>query len=136
MVSYEGKTGWVFAEYINVDGDIDRLAVFTGNGVQQSVSEKSSQSDFILCKDTWNSIGEFVVCKIPRAYCSYQPSASGSPTFCNDAPYPSNDFTLVVWEKDWSNLDGSCILVRGTVSLYDGKPQIEASSSLQVSVCP
>ncbi len=27
MVSYEGNTGWVFAEYINIDGDVNQLSI-------------------------------------------------------------------------------------------------------------
>ena len=104
--------------------------------VKPSTVTDTPRPGYIFCKDTWNRVGSFVTCKIPRAYCSYQPSTSGSPTFCNDAPYPSNSFTLVAWESNWSDLDGSCILVSGTVTLYNGKPQIEANSRSQVSVCP
>lgn len=146
MVSYEGQTGWVFADYINIQGDTNKLAVVAGNGVLQLPTAKPSilatktinapRTDYILCKDTRDMIGSTVTCKIPRAYCSYQPSTSGSPTFCNDARYPGHNFTLVAWEKNWSDFDGSCILVSGTISLYNGKPQIEASSRLQVSACP
>ena len=44
----------------------------------------------LLCKDTSNMIGSTVECLVPRAYCSYQPTSSGEPTFCNDSPYPNN----------------------------------------------
>jgi Bacterial SH3 domain len=89
----------------------------------------------LLCKDTYSNVGSNVTCKIPRAYCSYQPSTKGKPTFCNDARYPNNSFALVVWGSDWSDLDGRCIIVSGRVNLYDGKSQIEATSRSQVTYC-
>jgi uncharacterized protein YraI len=89
----------------------------------------------LLCSRTAAYVSQQVTCKIPRAYCSYQPATSGSPTFCNDAPYPSNSFALVVWDQDWSDYDGKCIVVSGLVSIYRGKPQIEVSSRSQVVYC-
>jgi hypothetical protein len=89
----------------------------------------------LLCADTGTHIGEYLSCKIPRAYCSYQPSVSGSPTFCNDAPYPTNNFTLVVWGSDFSRYDGQCIIVSGLITRYNGKPQITAEGQPQVSYC-
>ena len=103
---------------------------------QAATKNSPSQPEYILCGNTQNSIGSYITCKIPRAYCEYLPSTSGSPTFCNDARYPGHSFTLVAWERNWSDLDGSCILVSGTVTLYNGKLQIEASSRSQVSTCP
>jgi hypothetical protein len=94
-------------------------------------------SDVILCKDTENLAGIRVTCTISYAYCSYKPSTTGSPTFCNDAPFPDHSFTLVAWGEDWSDYDGKCIVINnGLVSIRDDKPQIEASSRSQVSICP
>ncbi len=89
----------------------------------------------VLCKDTGGNIGEYVFCKIPNAHCSYQPGEMGSPTFCNDEPYPNHAFTLIVWREDWSDLDGKCIYVDGVISAYDGKPQITATGRGQVLEC-
>ena len=81
-------------------------------------------------------IDQKISCEIRFTYCSYRPDINGSPTFCNDAPFPNYNFTLVVWGSDWSDYDGKCIVVTGLVTLYGGKPQIEASSRSQVSTCP
>lgn len=89
----------------------------------------------LLCKDTYNLIGSSVKCEIPVAYCSYQPATSGSPTFCNDAPYPNHNFALVVWGSDWSDLDGHCIIVSGDVKFFGGKPQVEVFDRSQVDYC-
>ena len=53
----------------------------------------------LLCSQA--SVGERVTCRIPHAYCSYKPTVNGSPTFCNDAPYPSQTFTLIRWGENW-----------------------------------
>lgn len=90
----------------------------------------------LLCKDTYNMVGSTVECKVPRAYCSYQPTTSGEPTFCNDAPYPNHNFTFFIWGEDWSDYDGECIILSGVVSMYQGKPQIEAFGRSQISSCP
>lgn len=151
-----GVEGWVSAPLLEIAGDVNSLPAQRSNE-QQALADTlatnvamrltqqtpiirtptiQSGSSVSLCKDTANKAGQKISCKIPRAYCSYQPSTSGSPTFCNDARYPNNDFTLLVWGEDWSDYDGACIIVSGYVSLYGGKPQIEASSRSQVSYCP
>ena len=80
-------------------------------------------------------IGEVVRVRIENAVCTYRPDVNGSPTFCNDKPYPNHTFTLVVWGQDWSYLDGGCITVRGEVQEFEGKPEIVAESTDQVSLC-
>lgn len=151
----DNKTGWVAAWLLTIDGDINRLSV-------RSVSEVSHVAptaklpptathrpiifststprpvvipSVLLCSQTANKIGEFVSCKIERAYCDYFPSVDGSPTFCNDRPYPNQNFALVVFGEDWSDYDGDCIIVSGTVSRYRGVPQILATNRSQVSYC-
>ncbi len=101
-----------------------------------SAPNQPSTTEVLLCKDTSKMAGNIVNCKIPRAYCSYQPTTSGEPTFCNDALYPNHNFTLFVWGEDWSDYDGKCIIVSGEVLLYQGKPQIEGFGRSQISSCP
>jgi hypothetical protein len=127
-VADQAKSDWEmeqdaenFNNYIEEQNNIER--------------QNNSTADMMLCADTGNLVGEFAFCKIPVAYCSYQPSEAGSPTFCNDEAYPNNAFTLVVWGEDWSDYDGKCILVNGNVTIYDGKPQITATGRGQVLEC-
>lgn len=104
--------------------------------LNDSAPTQSPTTGVLLCKDISKMAGSVVNCKITRAYCSYQPTTSGEPTFCNDAPYPNNNFTLFVWGEDWSDYDGKCIIINGTASIYQGKPQIEAFGRSQISSCP
>jgi len=87
------------------------------------------------CSDAGRYLGKEVICMIRRAYCSYRPDIKGSPTFCNDAPYPGHEFTLLVWEQDWSEFDGECLLVTGILSRYKGKLEIIAESRSAVQRC-
>jgi hypothetical protein len=80
-------------------------------------------------------VGQSTTCRIARAYCDYRPDVEGAPTFCNDAPYPSNSFTLLIWGEDWSDYDGKCLDVTGLVVRYKGKPEIVATSRSQVELC-
>lgn len=127
-VADQAKSDWEieqdaenFNKYIEEQNNIER--------------QNDSTTDIMLCADTDSLIGEYAFCKIPVAYCFYQPGEAGSPTFCNDEPYPNHAFTLVVWGEDWSDYDGRCILVDGIVTTYGGKPQITATGRGQVLEC-
>lgn len=87
-------------------------------------------------------IGKTVAVRVDRGYCSYQTRTRGQPTFCNDARYPGHKFTMLVWGSDrgrWNpapeSWDGKCFHVKGMVTSYQGKPQIEAKEPSQVSPC-
>ncbi len=100
-----------------------------------STSSGQNENSVPSCGSTNNDIGQFVSCKIDRAYCEYLPNTNGAPTFCNDAPYPNHNFTLIVFGQDWSDLDGQCIIISGTISMYDGKPQIITTNRAEISKC-
>lgn len=87
------------------------------------------------CADLADQVGRTVTCVIGQAHCSYRKDIDGAPTFCNDAPYPTHDFTLLVWGQDWSDFDGRCLVVSGFLSRFEGQPQIVAESRSQVSIC-
>jgi len=81
-------------------------------------------------------VRKVMLVRLDPAYCTYEPEVSGSPTFCNDQPYPNHTFTMVVWDQDWSYLDGKCIVVEGEIEIYEGRPEIIAESLDQVYECP
>lgn len=104
--------------------------------VSTNTPDLSNQStiteNYPECKDYSSG---FVTCRIQKAYCTYYATDSGSPTFCNDSLYPTQTFTLLKWEEDWSSLDGKCLIVTGNISLFNGIPQIEATNLSQVQTC-
>jgi hypothetical protein len=101
-----------------------------------TATAETSPSEVLLCKDTGNLMGTMVTCTLDPAYCSYEASTNGSPTFCNDAPFPDNIFTMVVWGEDWTDYDGQCLVITGRVTAFHAKPQIEARDRSQISLCP
>jgi SH3-like domain-containing protein len=148
--------GWVYGEqyyvnqkWVNVDDvirteiiNLHGTAIFNtlvgyarGTSNSNSNEQPTLNQNYLLCANTNSYLGQVVTCKIPKAYCSYQPSASGSPTFCNDKPYPNHNFTLVVFGEDWSDYDGKCLLVTGLITSYIGLPQINATNRSQVASC-
>lgn len=88
------------------------------------------------CAQTSSHLGEFVSCRMQHAFCSYQPSLSGSPTICTDGPPRASKFTLRVLGSDWSDLDGKCIIVNGLIVRENSKPAIVAMRRSEVSTCP
>lgn len=111
--------------------------IFTPQSAQQSsLASGAAASSTLLCKNTGAYAGQRVTCTIQRAYCDYSENTYGGQTFCNDAPYPNNHFTMLVWDRDWTHYNSRCIVVTGAVSIYDGKPQIIVTSTSQVDYCP
>jgi 3',5'-cyclic AMP phosphodiesterase CpdA len=159
----DNRFGWVAASLLTIEGDLERVSLQSSADAlslaptvkamptqtlipTQKLIPTSTHKPFVfitstpvqsvlLCSQTANKIGKYVSCKIERAYCDYLPSVDGAPTFCDDRPYPNQNFQLVVFGADWSGYDGYCIMVSGTVSLYRGIPQILATRRSQVSYC-
>jgi hypothetical protein len=155
MVSNDNISGWVFTSLLTIEGEVSRISVRSVSdalslaptvtatfSVKEWLNTKSTSTPqsivrqiVPLCSDLSSQLGEHVLCRIERAYCDYRPDIDGSPTFCNDRPYPSHNFTLVAWEENWSDLDGSCILISGNLKTYRGVLQIQALNRSQVSYC-
>lgn len=88
------------------------------------------------CSQLVQFAGTEVICQVDRVYCSYEPSSTGYATFCTDAPSPNEKFTLLIWNDDWSYLDGECIIIKGPISMFAEKPQIVfLPSRVNVSPC-
>jgi hypothetical protein len=147
MVSDDNKTGWVAAWLLTIEGDLNMVAVRSGVEViptttREPVVLATNTSQLLyrfgsppLCSDLTSSLGETVSCKVERANCVYLPDVDGYPTFCSDRQYPNHDFQLVVFGEDWSDLDGSCFVVSGSLEPYRGVLQIQVFSRSQVSSC-
>jgi uncharacterized protein YraI len=158
---YSGNlAGWVSLSYLAVNGDVAALPLLDQGEAESGVATASLANSaaqasptrlpatqppantpapaapaVLQCADTSSHIGEFVSCEIPRASCAYHPEIDGSPTFCNYPPDPNHQFTLLVWGSDWSDLDGQCVIVKGLVVNYEGKPEIEARSRSDIARC-
>lgn len=91
-----------------------------------------TEIQYPLCSE--EKAGEITTCVIPKSYCSYHPDVNGKPTFCNDEPYPANNFTFLVWNKDLSRYNGLCLVITGPVEMYKGLPEIIGNES-SIEIC-
>jgi hypothetical protein len=89
----------------------------------------------VPCFETADRVGDNISCRMERSYCDYLPAVEGSPTVCNDRPAPDQNFSLVVFGKDWSEYDGRCLIVSGYLKIANGALQIEALDRSQISPC-
>ena len=160
MVSDDHQTGWVAASVLPNAGDISRVSVRDGSaiansgrptltsaeiafGAQAYLTEVSAtnmpQSPLtryvVPCFETADRIGDYISCRVEKAYCDYLPALEGSPTFCSDRPYPDYNFVLIVSGADWSDYEGQCLIVSGYLEIAKGVLQIQADSRSQVSYC-
>jgi hypothetical protein len=92
-----------------------------------------------LCPNIASLTGSNVTCKVEPAYCLYVPDVDASSTFCTDKPYPDHFFQLVATSEDWSEYNGSCLVVTGLLESYfngqEGLLQIIGPDRSQVSAC-
>jgi hypothetical protein len=160
MVSEDHQTGWVAASVLPDAGDISRVSIRDDSamansgrptltsaeiafGAQAYLTEvsatnipQSSLTRYVVpCFETANRIGDYISCRVERAYCDYLPALEGSPTICSDRPYPDQSFTLIVFGADWSDYEGRCLLITGFLEIDRGLLQIQADSRSQVSYC-
>ena len=99
--------------------------------------------DSISSKEASKYIGETkTVCgKVVSTF--YAQSSKGKPTFLNlDKAYPNQIFTIVIWKDDRSKFEhspedfykGKNICVTGTITEYNGEPQIEVTEPEQITI--
>lgn len=100
--------------------------------VTVTVEEKNN---WVMSNETGEYLGQVITVRVELSHCSYRANVNGSPTFCNDQPYPEHTFTYLVWGKDWSHFDQTCVLVTGEIVEYDGKTQIVVEEEGQVVPC-
>jgi DNA/RNA endonuclease YhcR with UshA esterase domain len=89
-----------------------------------------------------NHIGENVTVCGTVASTHYASSSRRAPTFVNlDKPYPNQPFTILIWGEDLSKFnpkpttwDGKRVCATGTISLYQGRPEIVAKEPGQIKV--
>lgn len=160
IVSEDHQTGWVDASLLMDAGGINRVSIRDDSamanparptltsaeiayGAHAYLTEVSAtnipQSPVtryvVPCFQTANRIRDHISCKMEKAVCDYLPAVEGSPTFCNDRPYPDHNFALIVFGEDWSEYDGRCIIVSGYLEIDRGVLKIQASRRDQVSFC-
>jgi hypothetical protein len=160
MVSDDYQTGWVTVSLLPDAGDISRVSVRDDFGMMNPARSTLTSAEIangaqvyltqiaatniagspltryvIPCFETADRVGDQISCRMERAYCDYLPGVEGSPTVCSDRPAPDHTFALVVFEEDWSDYDGQCLIVSGYLQIGRGALQIQALDRSQVSRC-
>lgn len=97
--------------------------------------EQEEEIGWVLSGNAWDFLGQVITVRVEQSHCAYKPGINGAPTFCNDQPYPNHGFTFLVWGKDWSHFDQTCVLVTGEIVEYDGKLQIVVEEEEQIIPC-
>jgi hypothetical protein len=87
-------------------------------------------------------VGKQASVYIARVNASSPPDVRGNPTFLNDAPFPNHRFTALIWGENLGLFpspptqlyDGKAICVSGTVTIFQGKPQIVVNHPSQIRI--
>lgn len=160
IISEEDLSGWVAATVLPGIGDIQRVSV-RDDSILVNTSRPTLTSGEIAhgarlyltrvaatnnprsplieyvepCFEAFERIGDEITCRMERAYCDYFPEVEGSPTVCVDRPAPDHTFALIAFDRDWRELDGKCLIIKGHLDIDWGVLQIHALRSDQVSTC-
>jgi hypothetical protein len=160
MVSDDYQAGWVAASILPDAGDISKVSVRDSSALASSSRPTLTSAEIahgaesyltrvaatnlpgaplsgytVPCFQSADRIGDYVSCKLERAYCDFLPDLEGSPTYCSDRPAPDHTFTLTVFGMDWSDYDGQCLVVSGYLEINRGVLQIQAHKRDQISSC-
>lgn len=160
MVSDDYQAGWVAASILPDAGDITKVSVRDSSALANSSRPTLTSAEIahgadayltsvaatnlpdaplsaymVPCFQSADRIGDYVSCKLERAYCDYLPDLEGSPTYCSDRPAPDHTFTLTVFGMDWSEYDGQCLVISGYLEINRGVLQIRAHKRDQISSC-
>lgn len=134
-VSLPSQTPLVITQLVTVIVEVTSTPIQQAPDPTLQLSTDEETRSWILATDAVDHVGENLQVRVETAHCTYQADVNGTPTFCNDQPFPNHNFTFLVWGQDWSYLDQGCVVVEGVVEMYQGKPQIEVTSTDDVSNC-
>jgi hypothetical protein len=106
------------------------------------LAQTASAANTLTADEAKNHIGETATVCGMVASPHYAEQTKGSPTFVNiDNPYPNQVFTILIWGEDLpkfspkpSTWDGKRVCATGTITSYQGRPEIVAKATGQVAV--
>jgi len=113
--------------------NISTITTPTQNNTQSNISSKNASA----------YINEIVTICGPIVDSRFSSASNGQPTFLNfDYPYPNHTFTIVIWGQNRTNFSSppekmymsQNVCIDGYVDTYKGKPQIEATSEIMISI--
>jgi hypothetical protein len=160
VMSDDHQTGWMAASLLNGTGSLSRVSVrdhaagpnrarptlttaeiaygaqvYLTQIAATNIPQSSLSQHAVPCFAMVDRIGDYISCRLDKAYCDYLTQIDGSYTSCSDRPYPDHTFTLIVPGEDWSDYEGQCIIVSGYLEVERGALQIQAFDRSQLSSC-
>jgi len=102
-----------------------------------------TEKTYIPSKETSQYIGKVAIVCGYVVDSRYAASSTGQPTFLNfDYPYPNHTFTIVIWGQNRTNFStppekkymSKNVCIDGYIDSYKGKPQIEATSEIMITI--
>jgi hypothetical protein len=83
------------------------------------LEDKAPPEPFSNCSELGaSSIGDIVICEIPKAICTYNPDGPYPATQCDDGTFR---YILNVFGEDViSKISGECLVIVGRLEMYDG----------------
>ncbi len=102
----------------------------------------SLTTNTLTAEEAKNHIGETATVCGAVAGVHYAAISRGNPTFVNlDKQYPNQPFTILIWGEDLAKFNpgpiswnGKRVCATGTITSYQGKPEIVAKSPGQITV--
>jgi hypothetical protein len=118
-------------------------SVQSSNNTSTILTTQNDTQSKISSKNASVYINEILTVCGPVVDSRYASASKGQPTFLNfDYPYPNHTFTIVIWGQNRTNFSSppekkymsKNVCIDGYIDSYKGKPQIEATSEIMISV--
>ena len=118
-------------------------SVQSSNNTSTILTTQNDTQSKISSKNASVYINEILTVCGPIVDSRYASASKGQPTFLNfDYPYPNHTFTIVIWGQNRTNFSSppekmymsKNVCIDGYIDSYKGKPQIEATSEIMISV--
>jgi hypothetical protein len=118
-------------------------SVQSSNNTSTILTTQNDTQSKISSKNASVYINEILTVCGPVVDSRYASATKGQPTFLNfDYPYPNHTFTIVIWGQNRTNFSSppekmymsKNVCIDGYIDSYKGKPQIEATSEIMISV--
>ena len=110
---------------------------------QNIPSTQNQNASSISSRDANSYISQIATVCGPVVDSRFAAASKGQPTFLNfDYPYPNHTFTIVIWGQNRTNFSSppekkymsKNICIDGYIDSYNGKPQIEATSEIMITI--
>ena len=128
---------------VQAEAEVQAEAKAESKSKSKSNIATDTEKTYIPSKETSQYIGKVATVCGYVVDSRYAASSTGQPTFLNfDYPYPNHTFTIVIWGQNRTNFStppekkymSKNVCIDGYIDSYKGKPQIEATSEIMITI--